>query len=156
MRGFTLLELFIVIAISLVLVLASLPIYSNLMVHSQLHETSAQIVMTLRDARESAMSGYRDSAYGVFLSAPTSGAHSYVAYAGNSYSTRDSNYDRTYPLEAVVTFASVDLATTTSGIDINFSKGFGRPANVGHFQIIHSVQGTVDIGINNLGRVEEN
>jgi len=156
MRGFTLLELFIVIAITLVLVLASLPIYSNLMVKSQLKETSAQAVMTIRDARESALSGYRGSAYGVFLSMPTSGAHSYISYAGDSYAARNQTYDRVNTLEAVVAFANVNMTTTADGIDINFSKGLGKPNNTGNFNLVHSVQGVVNISINNLGKVEEN
>jgi len=155
MRDFTLLELLIVIAIALVLVVASLPIYANLTVRTQLHESSAQAVMAMRDARESALSGYRDSAYGVFLNMPVAGAQSYVSYAGNSYATRNPIYDRVNVLDNAVRFVNVNFTISGGGIDINFSKGLGRPGNIGNLNLVHDVQGSVNISVNNLGKIEE-
>jgi prepilin-type N-terminal cleavage/methylation domain-containing protein len=156
-RGFTLVELLIVMALAFVLVVAAVPIYGQLQVRAQLTETSAQVVQTLRAARENSLARFHNSTYGVFLNLSTTGADSYVLYQGASYAARDVNYDRVVVLENSLSFTNLNFATTTNGnIDINFSSGLGLPNNTGSLSLNHLVQGTSVISVNSLGKVEEN
>ena len=153
--GFTLTELLIVIAIGVILVAASVPIYSNLQVKAQLNESTTQVVQTLRLAREYSLSRYQDSAWGVLLDINLMEDDGYVLYKGDSYDLRDLDYDRETSLNFSLSFENLDFDLTGANIDINFSKGVGRPNNIGSMIMSHSVEGSNTIIVNSLGLVEE-
>ncbi|KKQ27670.1 MAG: hypothetical protein US42_C0007G0061 [Candidatus Magasanikbacteria bacterium GW2011_GWC2_37_14] len=152
--GFTLIELLIVIGITIALLSASIPIYGSLQVKAQLSETSSQLVQSLRSARENSIGRFNNSAHGVFLNL-TSSPNSYTIYQGNSFVTRNIDYDRLYSLDNAVTIQNISLTTSSSNIDINFSSGLGKPNNVGSFRLVHSVTGAYTISISSLGKIEE-
>lgn len=154
--GFTLIELLIVIGIMFVLLSASVPIYGSLQLKSQLNETSAQLVQNLRWARESSVSRYNNSTYGVFFDL-IDNPNSYTIYQGGSYVSRDVSFDRLNILDGVIFIQNLSLVTTTeNNIDINFSGGLGKPNNVGSFSLIHSVNNnSYTISINSLGKIED-
>ncbi len=157
MRGFTLVELVITIAIGVILVVTAVPLYSNLQVSTQLNEQSAMIVQTLRAAREQAVAGYNNSASGVYILINPAGADSYVSYyQGPSYAARNSAYDQTKTMEPPLSFQNVSFITTSTNIDINFSKSTGVPNNIGSFLIVHSVSGQRSIAVNRYGAISEN
>ena len=64
-KGFTFIELLIVIAIVLVLVVASAPIYGNLQVSAQLNESTSLIIQTLRTAKARSIAGINNDIHGV-------------------------------------------------------------------------------------------
>ncbi len=152
--GFTVIELLVVITITIILVLAAVPIYGSLQVKSQLSETSAQLVQNLRWARENSISRYNDFPHGVFLSL-TANPNFYTIYQGNSYASRVVANDRLNILDNVVSIKNINLNLTGDNIDINFSAGLGKPNNIGSFNLIDNVQGTSTININNFGKIEE-
>ena len=154
MKGFTLIELLIVIGIALILATASIPIYGFFQVQAQLNETSAQLVQNLRIVRENAVAGYNDSAAGIYFDINV-GNDSYIIYQGSSYALREVAYDRIFLLDSVLNLVNIDFSLSGVDIDINFSKGLGRPNNIGSLDITHDVQGTQMITINSLGMVEE-
>ena len=154
-RGFTLVELLIVMSITLILVFASAPIYGSLQVKAQLDETTAQTIQTLRTARENSVARYHNSAHGVYFDINAGGNDNYILYQGDSYATRDADYDRTNILESVLSFANVDLVLTGTGIDINFSEGLGKPNNIGSLNLTHDIEGAATISVNSFGKVEE-
>lgn len=154
-RGFTVVELIVVIFITIVLVSATIPIYGSLQVKAQLNETSAQLVQNLRWARENSISRYNNSAYGVFLNL-TANPNFYTIYQGSSYLSREVTSDRVNILDNSILIKNKDLNLNDGNIDINFSAGLGKPNNIGSFNLRHSVNGTsTTISINNLGKVEE-
>lgn len=153
-RGFTAVELIIVIAVIIVLVSATIPIYGSLQVKSQLGETSVQLVQNLRWARENSIGRYNNSAYGVFLNL-TANPNSYTIYQGPSYVSRVTTNDRLTVLDNAVLIKNINLNLNSGNIDINFSAGLGRPNNVGSFNLVHAVNGTSTISINSLGKIEE-
>ena len=155
MKGFTLTELLIVIAIGIILVTASVPIYSNLQVKAQLNESATQVVQTLRTAREYSLSRYQDSAWGVFIDNNLMTDDGYVLYKGDSYETREADYDRETSLDIPLSFINLGFNLTGANIDINFSKGLGKPNNVGSLVINNNVEGSRTIVVNSLGMVEE-
>lgn len=154
-RGFTVVELFLVIAISLVLVLASLPIYNSLQVKAQIGESTAQLVQNLRIVKQNAKARYQNaSGYGVYLDLNGVPNNSYTVYQGTSYTLRNSAYDLTTVLDNAVKIENIDLVLTAGDIDINFSAGIGQPNNTGSFKLKHAVQGEKIININSEGKIE--
>lgn len=144
-NGFTLIEVLIVIGIIIILSAATLPLYSNLQISSQLNDGNLLIIQTLRTAREKSLVGYNDSSHGVkFLS------NSFILYQGSSYATRNSFYDRITELSPVLS-----ISTTLTNDEINFSKGLGEPNNIGTIILSHNSGGEREIFINSLGKIEE-
>ena len=155
-RGFTVPELLIVMAIGIILTAASVPIYSNFQVKVQLNESTTQAVQTLRVAREYSVSRYKDSAWGVLIDINLAADDGYILYKGDSYATRDVDYDRAFSLDPSLSFINIGFGLTGANIDINFSKGLGVPNNVGSMVMNHSVTGSKTMVVNSLGAVEEN
>lgn len=146
--GFTLIELLTVIGITLVLVVAVVPIYGNLQVSSQLNDSMDQIVQTLRTARERSIARSNDSAHGVFFEINAPGDDRFILYQGDSYAARDSNYDRALTLSS-----SIVLSTTLSGDGVTFSKSFGAPNATGTVTLTHDAQGVRTVTITRIGSI---
>ncbi len=144
--GFTLVELAVILSISLILAAASVGIYGNLNISSQLNENTSLIIQTVRAARQNSVSRLNNSSYGVKLEQDR-----YVLYQGGSYQSRDANYDR----EAVLD-KGLSLSTNLANNEINFSKQIGAPDNSGTITLTHQAGGGRIIAINNLGMIEEN
>jgi len=147
-------ELLIVIALAFILVIASIPIYGNLQVRAQLHESGAQIVQALRSVRENSIARYGNSAHGIFFNINSAGIDSYILYRGSSYATRDVDFDRAQSLESALILTNLSFTTTPEGIDVNFSQSLGRPNNIGNLLLTHISQGEMVISVNNLGKID--
>jgi prepilin-type N-terminal cleavage/methylation domain-containing protein len=148
--GFTLVELLIVITISLIVLAVAVPIYGNLQGSAQINDVTSGITQAVRTARERSINRLDNSSHGVYIDIAV-GDDSYILYQGDSYATRDSSYDRSTPLDSVIT-----LSTTLTANDINFSKGLGVPNNSGTITITHDVNGSETITINSIGSVDLN
>jgi len=155
MKGFTLVELLIVIAITFILAVSAVPIYGSLQVQAQLNESTSQIVQTLRSARQMSVSGYNNSQHGVYFDV-TAGNDKYILYQGSDYSARDNSYDRETILDGSLPLSFIDLSLTGDDVDINFTKNKGKASNTGTVTLTHDVSGQRQIIINSLGVVEEN
>lgn len=149
MRAFTLIELLIVMAVMVILAVATIPIYGNLQVSSQLNDASSEIIQFLRTAQQESMARYNNAAHGVKFQADR-----YILYQGSTYALRDSDYDRETILDS-----SMELSRSLSGTgqsdEVNFSKGLGAPDMIGTITLTHDVQGTRTISVNSYGKVEE-
>lgn len=150
-NGFTLIELLLVVALTLVLVTATIPLYGNLHVSAQLNENVSQIVQTVRTARARSVGRFNDSPHGVYFEINGGGDDRFVLYQGASYGARDPAYDRVITLDS-----ALSLSTTLAGDEINFSRGLGVPTTTGAVVITHEVSGTGSLTINSLGVVEAN
>jgi type IV fimbrial biogenesis protein FimU len=147
-KGFTLIELLVVIAILLIIVSISIPLYGNIQQSTQLNDVSSNIIQTIRIAQNRASSGFNNSNHGVYFDVSND---RFVLYQGDSYLTRSSAYDRVFEYGEVL-----DITTTLTGNEINFSKGVGEPDNVGDINIDHQTGGQKEININDNGYVQEN
>lgn len=156
MRGFTLVELIVVIGLGLVLVVLAIPIYGKLQISTQLGEQSALVTQTLRSVRERAVAGYNNSAHGVFFHLDPVGEDSYISYQGSSYVTRNTAYDQTKTMSSALSFQNAGFILIGTDVDVNFSKTLGVPNNIGTLFINHSVSGQRSVTVNSFGAVAEN
>lgn len=145
LKGFTLVELLISLAIGMILVAVVTPLYGNLQVSTQLSTNSSQISQNIRLAKEKSIASLNDSAHGIkFFS------DHYVLYQGSSYDLRSISNDLNYSIPS-----SIITTSSLTNNEINFSKGLGVPNNIGTITLTHSTDGIKHIIINELGIVTE-
>ena len=148
-NGFTILEVLIVIGIMLVVGGAILPISGNFAVSSQLDDSLISVSNTVRTARERSLSGLNNSAHGVYFEENINLQDRIILYQGASYASRDQLYDQIRTFDD-----SMDMESSISGNDLNFSKGLGVPNSTGTITITHDVNGARNVTINRFGVVE--
>ncbi|MFC1802142.1 Tfp pilus assembly protein FimT/FimU [Patescibacteria group bacterium] len=111
-RGFTLLELMIVISIIIVVGAFTIPVGIKFFQSQALEDTTDSIVETLRRARNQAVFQKNDSSFGVKFAST-----SFTLFQGDTYTSRDTQEDEVFDLVSGV---------NTNGIDeIVFSRIFG-------------------------------
>jgi len=139
-NGFTLLEILLVILIAVFLATLIFPLGINFYKSQQLQSHSQQILQNLRRAQLKAMAVELDSSFGVYI---TNG--NYTLFKGNSYATRDTQYDEVFDLPAIITISDPPK-------EVVFSKSEGRPNLIGDIIIISDGLTQV-ININEIGRI---
>ena len=144
MRGFTIIELLVVIGITTILVMTAIPIYGSFQVSSQLNENSSQIIQTLRTARIRSMAGLNGAFHGVELQ-----NNSYTLFQ-NSTGT---SYDRTIQLGNSL---SANWGLSDGSNIIFFSSSSGVPSATGTINLNHQEGGVLSIIINDFGIIEAN
>lgn len=112
MRGFTLVEVVIVMAIMLIVFFASLPIYQSLISYSQLSIAKKELIQTLNISKYKAIYSYNNSKHGVYVSGTE-----YIYYQGEDYLTRNQLQDITYEFPE-----NVEVGINS---DVNFEKNTG-------------------------------
>ena len=144
-RGFTIVELLIVLGIGVLMAVAVVPIYSNLVPASDSAQVASEIVQTIRTARARSVARLGNSSYGVkFL------PDKYILYRGASYAAALT----AGTLERTITLGGAFLLTTTLvSDDVNFSKGIGVP-NTGVVTLSRQSADPKTISINQFGMVE--
>ena len=116
MRGFTLIELVIVLSITLMLSAIVGALSSNTLPKTQLHSESEAVIENLRRAQAFSIAGKHDQLWGVHLTSTN-----LTLFAGSSYALRDTQYDqvRTFPAGITVTGLSDILFAALSGSTSN-------------------------------------
>ena len=145
-KGFTFVELIMVIAITFLIAAAVAPVYSNLQTSAQLNETTSQVVQFLRIGRQQSVDRFNNTNHGVYFQADR-----YTLYQGTSYAARNTAYDR-----EVVLADPLSISTSLTNDEVNFSKGLGEPNNMGNITINHEIEGFKNITINEYGAVGDN
>ena len=143
--AFTLIELLIVIAIFIVVVSFSFPLYGNLQTKTSLDAIEAELIQSLRFAKIKSKACVDNFAYGVYFA---TSSNKIVIYQGNSYLTRNNENDIEKNYSSVLNFS------TDFGNDINFSKTFALPNHYGIFTINDNNENQIQIKINSLGIIE--
>ena len=138
-KGFTLVELLMVVAVLGLLIMVSLPPAINFYKSRQFEVAQSGIVQTLRRAQLKAMSLEADSSFGVYIT-----PSQYVLFKGSSYTTRDSAFDEVFDLS--------DNLSVTGLSEIVFSKLRGIPSDTGNISLtIDSLKAAINI--NEVGRI---
>lgn len=140
MRGYNLIEIFLIIITIFILLALILPIGFDFYKRQQLQAYSQQILQTLRRAQLKTMAGEAESSFGIYIT-----NDNYTLFKGNSYATRDSQYDEVFVLPQIITVQG-------SPKEIAFFKLNGKPNLIGDI-IINSDGLTQTININEVGRI---
>jgi prepilin-type N-terminal cleavage/methylation domain-containing protein len=148
-QGFTLIEFLIVIAITLILAVAAVPIYGNLQVSGQLNDTQDRFVQAVKTARQRSIAGLNNSAHGIYLEINANSPDRYILYQGPSYAGRNAEFDKVQSL-----FNTISATSTISLNEINFSKGLGVPNATGTVTFTHDSIGSRVLQVNRLGIIE--
>ncbi|MDP3971230.1 MAG: type II secretion system protein [bacterium] len=138
-RGFTLVELLIVIAILSIMIFGIGGLYGSSQDTAQVEQTRQEIVQSLRVAHQRAKGKKNSTAHGVNFTLTN-----FTLYQGTSYATRDTAYDITTQMKGNIEISGL------SGV--NFTAGSALPDNPGTVTITSDVQ-SVYITVTSLGAV---
>jgi len=141
MKGLTLSEILIVIAIIAILISFTLPLGLDFYRNQQLETQSQGVIQALRRAQLKAMSVEDDSRFGVYLT-----NDNYTLFKGSSYLTRDVNFDEVFDLPMIINVSGLT--------EVVFSKLEGKPNETGNI-ILSSDNLVQTININEIGRVNQ-
>ncbi|HAZ28259.1 MAG TPA: hypothetical protein DCY48_00580 [Candidatus Magasanikbacteria bacterium] len=140
--GFTLIEVIVVIALGIILLSVSIPLYDALLRVSMLDSSKADIVEQLRLAETKARYGAHNSRFGVYMQ-----DSSYTVFQGNTYATRVVAEDNLFTLPDTITF--------TANTEITFATSTGLPSATGAITLLNSATNqTETITINEQGLIE--
>ncbi len=136
-KGFSLVEILIVLGIFTVLASVSILGYLNFTAHSNLEISTVGLVESIRFAQSSSQAGVGDSKWGVQIS-----LDQVTIFKGDSYTTRDSSFDQIMGLSSKV------IASGLS--EIVFEKLMGSTVNTGVITLSNN-SGLKNISINEKG-----
>lgn len=98
LAGFTLVELLLVMAMVIIIGTFTSSVGVSYYQSQILHETTDNVLSTLRQAQGYAMSGKNNHAFGVFIQ-----EDSYVLFEGQDYASRLSDEDMVFPINSSLT-----------------------------------------------------
>lgn len=145
MRGFTLIEVLVVLAFLTFAVAAALPGYSNFTAKYQLDASARDLESLLRSAQNLSMATRDQDTYGVHLSGGPGG--SFVLFKGESYAARDAT---TFGEISFDLPGSISLSDTVSGDDVVFGMVTGTTEDTGEMTLTGRA-GTRTISVNEAG-----
>ena len=141
MKGFTLIEILLVIIIILFCFGLIFPLGISFYNTEQLQATSQQILQTLRKAQLKAMSGQADSIFGVYFDNTNK---KYILFKGSSYVPPGDVSDESFEFSSIITISGPS--------EVSFSKAEGKPNFTGNITL--NSNGLIStININEIGRI---
>ena len=140
MKGFTAIEILLVVAISVILFALVFPLGINFYRDWQLQNCAQQILQTLRKAQGKAMASELDSSFGIYIQ-----EGSYVLFKGDSFENRDNQFDEIFNLPLLIVVDSLPK-------EVVFSKLRGEPKTEEEITINSGSQREI-IKINEAGRI---
>ncbi len=145
-KGFTVIEVIIVIAMMGILVLIAAPFLSNSLTRSDFEIASSEAVDALREARSSAMNGKGGGRFGVHFE-----TSQFVFFTGATYSAVDlENVVHTYGSD--VTMSNITI--TGGGSDVHFATHKGEPTENGAIEFTIPGGETKTVTVNAVGLVD--
>ena len=143
MSGFTLVELVIILAITLLLAATIGVLSSNTLPKNQLINESDTVVETLRRAQALTVAGKQDLPWGVHFT-----SSDMTLFAGSSYATRDVQYDERHVFPSGL--------TVTGLTDVVFVSITGDTGNTGTIALTVNATGeTKSISVSASGLIEK-
>lgn len=139
-QGFTVVELLVVMAIFVLLLSATGPIYRRVQDKQQSEADSASIVHAIRRAQQLAATASKDSAWGVKIA-----VQQVTIFSGSSYAGRNPAYD-----EAIKYYSVSDVSGTSEFV---FNKLIGSPVFTGTTTLV-TRWGAENISVNAKGMVD--
>lgn len=150
MRGFTLIEIVLVVAFFVLLVAAATPAYVEFTAKYQLDTNGRDLEQLLRTAQNLSMATRDDDTYGVHFVSGAGGE--FVLFKGASYATRDTT---TFGEISYALPGSIALSETVTGDDVVFTMVDGTTDDVGTV-VLTGRSGTRTVTLNEAGLVTFN
>lgn len=127
-KGFTLIEMVIVVIVFLIIVAVSVPLYFKFQEFSERESVKQEVIVALREIQFLAQIGQNNKNHGVYFS-----GHTYTSYMGSSYAELTPGSDTTYTLSNVI--------SALTNTDINFTKNTGSPITAGTLTLVNDRSG---------------
>lgn len=149
-KGFTLVEIVIVVALLFILMAITLLSFSDIGDNNALETSVASVVGELNEARSKTLASEGDERYGVHL-----GTTQIVQFAGSSYTSGDASNVVT-DIHASAEIADIDLSG--GGTDIIFNRLTGETNQYGTFviRLQDDVTASTTVTIYQTGIIETN
>ncbi|MCD4761652.1 hypothetical protein K8R32_01715 [bacterium] len=143
--GFTIIEIFIVVGITALLIPFVTPIYGRWHNDVRLDTATLEITRQLRAVQAKSFAGVNDKAHGMYFN-----GSEVIIFQGTSYATRDSEYDLSADIPS-----NIAITLTNSMNEMVFNKNTGLPSATSTLIILNSATGeTKEILVNILGLIE--
>lgn len=143
MKGFTFIELLVVVSIVLTLSVMSSVFYSRFLTQNNVSNVQDQLLSSLRKAQIYAMMERRGGDWGVHY-----GSNKIVVFQGSTYAGRNAALDEFFDLAGTITI--------TGFIDIIFTRITGLPSSSGIITISGPNNTTKQVIVNSEGVASRN
>ena len=117
-RGFTFIEILLVITILVILVALIIPTFRLFSLRADLNNTSEEIISILRLVQSKTLASEGPAQYGVYFD-DTPTPHQYTLFKGSDYASRDSSFDNVYRLPSKVEIYEINLG---GGKEVVFNR----------------------------------
>lgn len=139
-RGFTTVEILLVVGIMVMITAITTPIYASLNNNNQLDSAANILVQDLYQAQTYSRNHAQDSSWGVAINGQV-----ITLFSGTSYATRNTGSDVVYTVPS-----SIQLTGSTQ---IVYSKLYGLPTSTASFGLTTKGK-TMTVAVNSKGMVE--
>lgn len=143
-RGFSLVEIILVIAITGILLAAAYPVGTNFLARSAYNNTINEVTSSLRIAQLNSTAGKEDSVWGVYLT-----SSDVTLFKGTNYASRDTTYDVVYAVPTTVALSVVPA-------EVIYDQLTGDPNSPLSLTIASSAGETTVVTVNEVGTVDVN
>lgn len=141
MKGFTLLEILLSLAIIGVITGMGIPLYHNLQIRTDQDTASSHLIQMSRRAQELSEGVKTDTSWGVHID-----DQFITLFRGTDYSSRDPAYDEIYAIPETVNF--------TGDQEYTYSRMDGRLSSAVSINVEAPEEETINIDINQAGTIE--
>lgn len=145
-RGFTVLEMMLVVAMMAAIAAFTAPLLSGTMSGNEFDAAVAEARDTLEEARSASMSGRAGGIYGVHFESGL-----YVLFEGEAYSPADPD-NVAHELSGLVGITGIDIEG--GGSDIVFRSVSGSPVGTGDIEFTDAAGAKTTVSVNEAGLVD--
>lgn len=138
-KGFSLIEMLLVISITAIIGATTIPVASNFLARNHLKNKTNEVISSLRTAQINALSGKEDSQWGVNISTTQ-----ITLYKGSSYAGRDSAFDQSFNIPSIISITQAEVV---------FDKLTGNPDTTATITISSDI-GSNTVTVNEVGTVD--
>lgn len=127
-RGFTLVEILIVVGILMIIFLLSINVLSSLYKKTELDTSRDNIIALLRAAKNKTLASEQSARYGVYFDTESS-PDRYIFFQGLNYASRNIGFDEIYELPKTVEILNINLQGGVN--EVVFERLDGNTKNYG-------------------------
>lgn len=149
-RGYTLIEVLLVIGIIALLLATSVPFYQIAFTKGDLDTNASKLLTNIRFAQAMSMNGLENDVYGIHLDS-SSLPQQYTLFKGTTFNPSET-YNQTFELSSQISIE--DLNLNGGGSDILFSEFSGETINYGTITLGDRSGNQRVILINEIGMID--